>query len=1137
MRVVAGGMALLLLTTGMSGAVSAYADEGKHAATKQEKVLTVTQDMVAENGVLTITGEWDRIEVPKEIEASRVVFKEVKTGCVEIESGNKSKIEMNSGEFGEVAVVPAKVEEMTVQELAELIRLTKDSGTAVAMYKGQKKQNDAYLKARPTVVTGKDAVVDELKVSGNAKLNLGKGAVDNLKVDADGSQKELNVNVSDYEGNVDVKQTAKEDGTWMIARVKMDDSKVGNLNMEGAGRGNIILSGQNSEIKDVTVESAPTVSLNIPTQTVNVEETAKNAVLNILAKIENILIGASDVRMKVGSCGRIADAKIEGNNVYVSGNGTVVKVDIVGDGAYVSTIGTDVTGMNNYIAPVATPVGGTRDLGGLHIVIGDWYSFTPEEAVTEEQIALEKYRKEMMEKYNFTVEQKHIANWNDFQDVFRTSVELGTPAANIFIMDQRFLEGNRDYFYDLSTLYEFDFDAEKWDEDVKELMTYKDGIYGMSAAEKEARGGVFINMDLYTQAIEAAGLSMEEYDPFTLQANGEWTWSKFEEICGILDEHLNKDWNGEKNDKIYALTSQDTMTLTQLVYSTGTEFVGYDSVKGEYVNNLRDENVEKAYNYAIGLFEKGYDIDALENPSGAESLWNWFAKRFFDEKAVMQFGEAYYMNVGTSGDYVNTIKYNNMDANIAFLCCPKPDEGKGSDTYHTYFSNNIAVMPVCYDAETAADIAFAYNLWTNQAPGYGEEDEDEWKEFYVSYEWDERSTNETLAIFYNEDIAMNPYLNFLEDLEKFTMEDEYFEIDGTLFYRWKFQRNEEGKFELGYLLDDIISYWDETIEVANMKKQLYMPTARPDATFNYDASPYKVEVKADGSLRLKKHKNPYSQGSEIVIPEELFGRKVTEIAPNAFRSRDITSVIIPEGVTTISPFAFGEDYSLVSVTTPNSLTTIGDNAFYKCINLRNMNLTANVTSIGNLAFGECWTEGQSNLIITTTEGSYADTFAQEHNIPVQYEGEISEFEYTMITTEWGDEIVITGYKFLADRVVIPGYIDGLRVTVVSGGAFKNCTNMTKVVLPESLGEIKEEAFAGCTGLTTITVPTWVWGIQSRAFAGCTGLTVVNIPENVSWMATDAFAECDLTKLVIMTKSEVAIAAAKVAGITCIDLRE
>lgn len=202
-----------------------------------------------------------------------------------------------------------------------------------------------------------------------------------------------------------------------------------------------------------------------------------------------------------------------------------------------------------------------------------------------------------------------------------------------------------------------------------------------------------------------------------------------------------------------------------------------------------------------------------------------------------------------------------------------------------------------------------------------------------------------------------------------------------------------------------------------------------------------------------------------------------------------------------------------------------------------MNLTVNVTSIGDLAFGECWTEGQSDLIITTTEGSYADTFAQEHNIPVQYEGEISEFEYTMITTEWGDEIVITGYKFLADRVVIPGYIDGVRVTAVSGGAFKNCTNMTKVVLPESLGEIKEEAFAGCTGLTTITVPTWVWGIQSRAFAGCTGLTVVNIPENVSWMATDAFAECDLTKLVIMTKSEVAIAAAKVAGITCIDLRE
>ncbi|MBR2407858.1 MAG: leucine-rich repeat protein [Lachnospiraceae bacterium] len=1137
MRAVAGMLTFMLLFSGVSSAVPAYAKNDKKAevetATKQGSVLTVTQDMVGKNGKVTITGEWDLIVVPKEIDASHVVFENAKAGKVEIESGINSKIDMKSGEFGSVAVVSAKLEEVTVADVIDMIRKTGDSAGAVKKYEDAQAKNEKIMNTRPTLETGKDAKVGEVSVSGNVKVDFRNGKVDGVKVDADGSQKQMKVDIANYNGNFTVKQKDREDGKWMTTHVKLKNTQIGNLSMEGEGNGNIILTGQKSEVKDVKVDKAPVISLNVQAEKVEIGKDSTNVKLTVLAKIESLQVSGNGASLEVGSCGSVEDATVEGNNVSISGDGILKKVDITGEGAYISTNGTSVTGKNNYVPPVLKPVGGIRDLGGLHIVIGDWYSTTPEVAVTEEQLAQEKYRQEMMEKYNFTVEQKFIANWDDFPDVFRTSVSLGTPAANIFMMEQGFLEGNRDYFYDLSKLHEFDFDAEKWNEDVKELMTWKDGIYGMSADEKEARGGVFINMDLYEQAIENAGLSMEDYDPFILQENGEWTWSKFEEICGILVENLNQDWDGTTNDKIYALTSQNVFTLSELVYSTDTELVGYDEAKGEYVNNLADPNVEKAYDFATGLIEKGYDLMEPDRSNGEYGAWNWFAERFYEEKAVMQFGETYYMTVGTadysSGQAVVT-KYNDMDANIAFLCCPKPDEGDGSDSYHTYFADNVAVIPACYDAKTAADIAFAYNLWTNPAPGYEEEREDEWKERYVHHDWDERSTDETLSIFYNEATIANTYINFLENLEQFTMEDEYFEIDGTLYYRWQFHRNEEGEYELGYLLDEIMPYWDETIRVANIKKKMYMPTARPDATFDYDASPYKVEVNPDGTLRLKKHKDPGSQGSEIVIPEELFGRKVVEIAPNAFRGRDITSVVIPEGVTKISPYAFGEDYALVTVTTPDSLTTIGDNAFWRCTSLQNMNLTENVTSIGEYAFSECWTEGESNLLITTMEGSYADTFAQEHNIPVQYEDQISEFEYIRFTTEWGEEIAITGYVSLAETVRIPAYIEGLPVTVVSGGAFKDCTDFTKVVLPNTLAEIKEEAFAGCTGLTELILPEYVWGIQARAFegctgltnvvlsrtllnieeeafAGCTGLTKIDLPEEISWINRRAFGDC------------------------------
>lgn len=1138
LRAVAGVMTLLLLTTGLSGATAVYAGEDTAAATKQEKVLTVTQDMVGKNGILTITGEWDRIVIPKEIDASRIKFKKVKTGSVEIESGNKSKIEVDSGEYGEIAVVPAKVEEMSVEELLELMRLTGDPHIAIEQYQKQREQNDAYLDARPTVVTGKDAEVGTVTLSGNVKLDCKNGTVANLKVEADGSQKELNVNVSNYEGNVSVKQTEREDGDWMIARVKMNNSKVENLDMEGAGRGNIVLSGQNTEVKDVNVASAPTVSLNLPSQNVNVKETAKSAVLNILAKIESILIHANDVKMDVGSCGSIADAKIEGDNIFVTGNGTLLKVDITGDGAYVSTVGTDVTGKNNYVPPA--PVGGIRDLGGLHVVVGDWFSYNTSVPTTEEEIARAKYLEEMMEKYNFTIEQKAITDWDSMQDVFRTSVELGTPAAQVFIMDPRFIEDYRDYFYDLSKLYELDFDEDKWDDEVKAVMTYKDGIYGMSAQQKEARGGVIINKEL----LEEAG-----YDPeyiFDLQATGEWTWSKLEEMCEKINAKLNTEEKvAERGYKIYPLTSNEEMLLKQLINSTGTEVIGYEN--GEYVNNLEDENVQKAWAFAKKLFEEGYERpDTPEN-----AVWTWVFDSFREGKAVMQFGESYYLNVGDEQEGASY--YKNMEEELGFVCCPKPDEGDGSEAYYTYFSDNIAVIPACYDAKTASDIAFAYNIFTNPAPGY-ENDPDAWKVQYSGANMDERTIEETLSMYYSGDMkTVKAYINFMQELEEYAEEDPEFDFDGSFFWGYRRESFQE-------IVDEIGEKWDKTVEAANQRKQLYVPAVRPgSADFDYNASEYIIEVRPDGTLRLKKHKNPDSQGTDVVIPSELFGRQVTEIGPNAFRGRNITSVVIPEGVTTISPFAFGYCTELTSVTTPNSLTTIANNAFYGCTGLCTMNLSSRVTSIGDLAFAECWTENKSNLLITTTKGSYADTFAQAHNIPVQYEGQISELIYEVLQGDDGPEIWITGYKTVAENLHITERIDGKIVAVVSGGAFKNCTDITSVEI-DFVYSIGDEAFAGCTGLTEVNLPNTMWGIGVRAFAGCTGLKEFSVPEGVTTIGNYAFADCTGLKelyipesvttigvntfdgcsedIVVKAMSDAVIEVAKAAGIkNIVDLRE
>lgn len=69
--------------------------------------------------------------------------------------------------------------------------------------------------------------------------------------------------------------------------------------------------------------------------------------------------------------------------------------------------------------------------------------------------------------------------------------------------------------------------------------------------------------------------------------------------------------------------------------------------------------------------------------------------------------------------------------------------------------------------------------------------------------------------------------------------------------------------------------------------------------------------------------------------------------------RDITSIDIPSGVTSIGNFAFSNCTSLQSVTIPDSVTSIGVQAFYDCTGLTSVTIGNGVTSIGTSAFSGC----------------------------------------------------------------------------------------------------------------------------------------------------------------------------------------
>ena len=65
---------------------------------------------------------------------------------------------------------------------------------------------------------------------------------------------------------------------------------------------------------------------------------------------------------------------------------------------------------------------------------------------------------------------------------------------------------------------------------------------------------------------------------------------------------------------------------------------------------------------------------------------------------------------------------------------------------------------------------------------------------------------------------------------------------------------------------------------------------------------------------------------------------------------------------------------------------------------------------------------------------------------------------------------------------------------------------SRMILPENLSQIGEEAFAGMPAQEFV-LPDTVETIESKAFAGCSNLLLINLPDGVR-IADDAFADCE-----------------------------
>ena len=166
----------------------------------------------------------------------------------------------------------------------------------------------------------------------------------------------------------------------------------------------------------------------------------------------------------------------------------------------------------------------------------------------------------------------------------------------------------------------------------------------------------------------------------------------------------------------------------------------------------------------------------------------------------------------------------------------------------------------------------------------------------------------------------------------------------------------------------------------------------------------------------------------------------------------LTSINIPNSVTTIEGWAFKECKSLTNINIPNSVTTIGKGAFSGCDSLTSITIPSSVvTIIGNPFYG--W-----------------------HGI---LNNESKAFIYEDHVLFNKNRTTLIAYRAKEINYTIPN-----SVTIIGKGAFWGCNSLTSINIPNSVTTIGNWAFKYCDSLTNINIPNSVTTIEDGAFCCC-----------------------------------------------------